>query len=115
MQKLFLILMLAAMAGCANTKPGNIDTSSGNSYYSGGDGTSFEQAVLFPNAKSSMEGIPLETKWIGEKYRGASKKSQAVLNHNGRLYDLITIETADGEEKRIYFDMTSWFGMPGLK
>jgi hypothetical protein len=111
MQKLFLILMLAAMAGCANTKPG---TSSGNSYYAGGDGTSFEQAVLFPEAKSSMDGVPLETKWIREKYPNARKESQAIVNHNGRLYDQITIVTADGAEKELYFDMTTWFGMPGL-
>jgi hypothetical protein len=112
-QKLILILMLATMAGCANTKP--VTPSGENSYYTGGDGTSFEQAVLFPQAKSSMDGVPLERKWIGEKHPGATKKSQAALNHNGRLYDLITIVTSDGEEKAIYFDMTSWFGMPGLQ
>jgi hypothetical protein len=114
-QKLTLILILAVSAGCANTKPAGIGASGKNSYYEGGDGTSFEQAVLFPKAGSSMEGIPLEGKWIAEKYPGARKKSQAVVNHGGRLYDRITIVTAAGEEKEIYFDMTSWFGMPGLR
>ena len=36
--------------------------------YQGGDGSSFEKAVVIAGAKSSMDGVPAERKWLKKKY-----------------------------------------------
>ena len=87
----------------------------GNKYYSGGDGSSFSKAVKFPNAKSSMEGIPLERKWISQHYPDYRKVRQSAVTHKGKMYDVIVINGKSGGTKNIYFDMSNWFGFPGLK
>jgi hypothetical protein len=35
---------------------------------------------------------------------------QALLNHDGRMYDRIDIVGPKGESKSLYFDITDWFG-----
>lgn len=113
MKILFIFCTLVfILYGCASNSPHSEDTVKSSSYYQGGDGSSFEQAVIFPNAKSSIEGIPLERKWISEKFPGYKKKQQAAISHEGKFYDKITIVTVDGVVKEFYFDMTSWFGLP---
>ena len=113
-----LLIILLAISGCATTPTtaNNVSPATNHkSYYVGGNGLSLEQAIFFPNAKSSMDGIPLEGKWIADKYPNSKKHSQAIINSKKKLYDKITIKTAKGEEKHIYFDMTSWFGLPKPK
>ena len=86
-----------------------------NKYYSGGDGSSFNTAVKFPNAKSSLEGVPLEGKWISQHYSSYRKVRQSAVSHKGKMYDVIVIKSKSGETKNIYFDMSNWFGFSGLK
>ncbi|MEI8606692.1 hypothetical protein [Pseudoalteromonas sp. B160] len=101
MYKLFILVFCLAMVGCAST----------SSSYDGIEGSSFENAVVFPNAKSSFDGIPMENQWLQEKYPNFKKVSQSMLSNGNDVYDAITIETSNGETKVVYFKMTSWFGM----
>ncbi len=73
------------------------------------EGCSFETAVVI-EASNEFEGILLEDQWLEEHYPGYQKKSQATTFDNDKVYDLITIVTAEGVEKVIYFDITSFFG-----
>lgn len=52
----------------------------------------------------------MEYQWLAEHYPGYQVKSQATTIYNNKIYDVITIVTADGVEKVIYFDITSFFG-----
>jgi hypothetical protein len=115
MKKLFIVIAMLFLLGCTLNVDNTKQPTSSASYYTGGDGSSFAQAVFFPNAKSSMDGVPLEKKWLAEKYPGYKMTRQAVIEENNRLYDSLEIVTASGETKTVYFDMTSWFGIPGLK
>ncbi len=75
----------------------------------GNDGSSFEKAVVI-NAASEMKGVPAENEWLNSHYPGHKLKSQKLAMHNDKSYDLLTIITAKGEEKTIYFDISNFFG-----
>jgi tetratricopeptide (TPR) repeat protein len=85
------------------------------SFFAGGDGLSYEQAVMFPNAKSSADGVPMESRWLKIKYPSYKKDEQGIAFHDGKIYDRIHITTSSGEEKQIYFEMTSWYGFSGIE
>lgn len=61
--------------------------------YQGGDGSSFEKAVVIAGAKSSMDGVPAERKWLKKKYGNYEKLKQALVKEGGKYYDLVTIRT----------------------
>ena len=57
-----------------------------------------------------MEGIAKENEWLDVHYPGHQKRGQALAYHDGKPYDIIYIVTADGEEKEVYFDISSFYG-----
>jgi hypothetical protein len=77
------------------------------------DGESIEEAVVI-QAQSSMDGVPKEYEWLGKRFGRQGQdwimKSQALTGHANRVYDVITIQLADGSEKQIYFDITGFMG-----
>lgn len=76
------------------------------------NGESFEDAVII-HAVSSADGVPKEYEWVKRRFgrhgRDWKLRYQAVTEHQGRFYDLLAIRLADGSEKDIYFDITSFF------
>jgi hypothetical protein len=110
MKKLiFLALTLLTMA-CSpsrhsTTPSGTQQTASGSTQ----DGSSYANAVVIKE-KSETVGVSAEYKWIGEHYPGYKTKMQALQNVKGKPYDVLTIETADGVEKKLYFDISNFFG-----
>ena len=77
--------------------------------YQGGDGSSFEKAVVIAGAKSSMDGVPAERKWLKKKYGNYEKLKQALVKEGGKYYDLVTIRTKKGKELVVYFDISGFF------
>ena len=77
--------------------------------YRGGDGTDVARAVVILGAPNTFAGIGAEGAWTSRQHPGWRKKAQALLSNNGRMYDVITYETADGPRK-IWFDITDFFG-----
>jgi hypothetical protein len=73
------------------------------------DGTSMARAIPI-NAPNEKAGVAAEYHWIGEHFPGYKRGGQALLNGNGRYYDAIEIVTTSGEHRKIYFDITSFFG-----
>jgi len=113
----FFILPLAIFlifSSCSSSKKTNAtagSTTSSISTRSSGeaDGSSFEKAIVI-DEKSETKGVNAEYAWLKKNYPGYSFKSQS-LNHKGKVpYDIITIKTADGETKNIYFDISRFFG-----
>ena len=74
-----------------------------------GDGSSPEQAVDLSSAHSETEGIQAEHAWLEQHYPGARMKQQDLIIHPQAM-DRITIELPSGEERVIYFDISSFFG-----
>ena len=108
-------LLLLCSCGKAPIRPSNEPAAAQNAlYYAGGDGSSIEQAVTFPGAKSSSEGVPLEYQWVREHFAGAKRTRQGTLTQGDRRYDVLYLHLPDGAQTRVYFDITDWFGAPKL-
>jgi len=82
--------------------------------YSGGDGTSPEEAVVI-NATSSLVGVRAEYDWIEKKYGKRDVDwTMSMQSHgtgeNGIIWDSISIRLADGTGVNLYFDISSYYG-----
>jgi len=77
--------------------------------YSGGDGSSYEQAVVIKGAKDEEAGVAAERAWLEQRYPGFQKGRQSLMSSGGKHYDLIEITTREGH-KSVYFDITEFFG-----
>lgn len=77
------------------------------------NGESIETAIII-EADSTAQGIPMEYAWLeehfGERGRDWEFLMQALLQHEERSYDRLDIRLADGTDKSVYFDITSFFG-----
>jgi hypothetical protein len=76
--------------------------------YAGGDGSSFEQAVILVGA-TLLSGPRAEHDFIKRNYAGYEFRQQSLKEQNGRAYDALEFMTADGEIKTIYFDISGYF------
>jgi hypothetical protein len=73
------------------------------------DGSNIEHAIPI-DAQNERTGVAEEYRWIGEHFPGYKRAGQALLNNNGRAYDVIDITTVSGERRKLYFDITAFFG-----
>jgi hypothetical protein len=112
MKKTLLIPLIVLAVSChsskhATTSPaGSTSQSSANGAQ---DGSSFENAVVIQE-KTEGPGVDAEYKWIREHYPGSKTNSQALVFEKGKPYDILTIVTADGAKKKVYFDISNYFG-----
>ena len=112
MKKIVFLLSLACLiASCSTTKivsePSPNQTST--SAITENDGSSFEKAIVI-NEKNSMYGVDAEYAWIKQNYPSSTLKGQYLVKHKNKHYDIIEIITSDGNEKRIYFNISNFFG-----
>lgn len=94
---LIMVVLTLLLAACQSTSSHREGAGS-----SEGDGLTTESAVRVRN-------IQAERQWLQKHYPGAEVKSQALLMGAVPM-DLITIQLPSGEEKKIYFDISSFFG-----
>ena len=73
------------------------------------DGGSMATAILV-KAQDEGAGVGAEYQWLAQHFPGYERGGQALLSNNGHFYDVIDITTAFNEQKKIYFDITSYFG-----
>ena len=115
-----IFFLVIGMFSCGSAKSNNsINTKASNTnlkaYYSeNNSGLSIEDAVVI-YASGSMQGIPLEYKFIEEKEgrRGLdwSLVIQSLMHEKSKSYDVLTIKLVKtNEEKTYYFDITNFFG-----
>lgn len=74
-----------------------------------GDGASPDRPVDLSTAHSEGAGIAAQRTWLDQHYHGARIKSQSLLFAPSAM-DLITIVLPSGEEREVYFDISSYFG-----
>lgn len=89
---------------------GGAEEGAGGIRYDGGDGSSCEQAVVILGAKSEFEGIGAEYDWLGRHYPGSEVLEQALGQCDGHWADILSIRTAQGESREVYFDIEEFFG-----
>ena len=120
MRKLLPLLLIIFFASCSSTKksqtvsPVTSATSSDVSSTSvessaKKDGSNYENAIVI-KAKNETAGVAAEYKWLREKYPGHKLIQQSLSSEGKKHYDIMKIQTKDGEEKSIYFDITNFFG-----
>jgi hypothetical protein len=72
------------------------------------DGASIEQAIVVKN-------IGEEYGWIRRHCAGFEPGEQSLEEIGGRFYDVHQLRNAAGLEKTIYFDITTFYGTPGVQ
>jgi hypothetical protein len=85
----------------------------GPSVFSGGDGSSFERAVII-NCDNSIAGVQAEYAFLasrcGEPRRDWNVHGQSLQEHDGRPHDVIVVALASGEMRTFHFDIGKFFG-----
>lgn len=82
--------------------------------YGGGAGDSLATAIIIKGAPDHRAGIAAEYRYLEEKWgrRHVDWRliRQYLLHQGPRSYDLMQIELKDGSQKKIFFDITEFFG-----
>jgi hypothetical protein len=92
--------------------------------FAGGDGDSIEQAVIIRGVTSTAVGIRAEKQYLTERFGLPAEAAdpepgwilvqQALLHHDGRPHDALSIALPDGRQPTVFFDVSSFFGRGGL-
>ena len=83
--------------------------------YEGGDGSSFENAIVIKNATTTRDGIAAEYAYIekkhGQRINDWKPMGQSTNMQNGRRYDVVTIQIiSDNTTISYFFNITEFFG-----
>lgn len=73
------------------------------------DGTSFDRAIVIDKT-NTRDGIAAEYEHLRRAYPGWSRSRQALVQHERRRYDVLTIVSPRGEEKQVFFAIDAFFG-----
>ena len=121
MKKLLPLLIIIFFASCSSTKKSQTGSPATSAALSSDvsatsvnstaqkNGSNYENAIVI-KAKNETEGVAAEYKWLREKYPGYKLIEQSLSNEGKKHYDILKIQTKEGEEKSIYFDITNFFG-----
>ena len=90
-----LVFLMAGLLSAAATEP----------KLPGGDGSSFEAAVIIRSAGDSARA-GTESAWLSTKYTGWKIIIYSRIQNGGRFYDVFVI-SKDAQTKKVYFDVTS--------
>ena len=74
---------------------------------SGGDGSSFENAIIISHCNNS-EGVKQEYIELRKRFGIYKLIIQHLLNNEGKMYDKLEIEI-NNEKLEVYFDISAFF------
>jgi hypothetical protein len=77
--------------------------------YFGGDGSTFDKAIVIV-ADSEKTGVDAEHDYIDKHFPGSHRGSQSLLQRGGKSFDVLEFGAADGKQRTLYFDITSFLG-----
>ncbi len=111
MKKIFVLFIISSwLISCSTTKMTNQTTAQEKATnLSQNDGSSYEKAIVI-NEQSESVGVRAEYTWLRQNYPGYKPKGQSMSVNGKKFYDIIAILTADGIHKKIYFDITKFYG-----
>ena len=110
------LLLSLIILGCGTTRQGvklsEEQEKPPKVFYKGGDGNSYETAVVIDGAKNHRTGVEAEHTFIsrthGEKDKAWRIVSQSLSKEENRTYDIVEIELiGTGVRQYYYFDLTS--------
>jgi len=103
MRTLIMISFAALLIGCQAPRPAPEPLA-----FSGGDGSSCDQAVVIREASHREVGLLAEKLWLQQMFPGYVQTSQAAVDSANRHYDLFEVATSDGATRKVYFDTTEF-------
>ncbi len=78
------------------------------------NGESIQDAIVILNVTSHYEGVGVEYEYLERKYGKRGKdwelERQFLVKEGDKYYDRMELKLSDGISKKIYFDITSFFG-----
>jgi hypothetical protein len=80
----------------------------GPAQHAGGSGRSREDAVVILGATTTWQGFQAEREWLECHFPGFIKAHQLLIDDH--RFDLIAIETVDGEALEIWFEISEFIG-----
>jgi hypothetical protein len=101
MKLIYALLLVIPLTGCQTQHARHQQLA-----YSGGDGSSCEQAVVLHGVQYREAGLLGQGLWLEQRYPGYRQTRNTLVNSASRQYDLVEIATADGRSRRVYFDVT---------
>lgn len=114
-KRIFLLLLTSAMLfACSSSKKTRSGSGLSNTFSAStpkptDDGLSFATAIVITE-KTSEKGISAEYKWIKEHYSDYKVQGQSLIFQDNKPYDVITITLANGQNLKLYFDISNFFG-----
>jgi len=107
---LFTALLASPMAQAKlHQNKGNTAPAQAQSVRQKADGSSMERAVKI-HENDTERGIAAENAWIAEHLPQYRKTGQALLQDKSGIYDRITVQSAAGDTREIYFEISEFFG-----
>jgi hypothetical protein len=97
-----LALLLLVIPMIAHAAPSKVT-------YTGGDGSSFEKAVVIHGA-NEQTGVDAEYDYLAKHFPGYHRGKQMLTSHGKRSYDVLEFTTADGKKMRVFFDISDFLG-----
>lgn len=83
-------------------------------FFSANGGETLEDAIEVINAEDTDQGVAAEHLYLkvlfGERKLAYELTGQRLIQRNGRHYDQLVWQSADGEKGSIFFDITGFFG-----
>ena len=95
-----LIFLLAGVAGCGRAE---------RLSFSGGDGASYEQAVVIRGAMSIDHARTAEKAWLQKRYPSLRAIIPGPTILLDQCYDTVAFVTADGQTNRVHFKYSQNF------
>jgi hypothetical protein len=78
----------------------------------GGAGDAPRSAINIKRAPRGTSAIDAEHLYLTQRFgrhgRGWQLRTRELVCEDGRSYDLVRIELAGGDERRLFFDVTDW-------
>jgi hypothetical protein len=111
-RRLLLLSVLLVVIGCASQEPVRQKKPAVPEItYSGGNGDSFESAIIINGVDKQSESVAAEYRYLsrlhGEKDKAWRVEGQSMTSEEKNVYDVIEIVLIPTSEKRIYyFDVT---------
>lgn len=115
MKKLSLLALLLALftlttfSSCKHQKDAAASSTTVKSDGESGSGTSFSDAIVIQE-ETETKGVAAEYAWLKKNYPGYKLIKQSLQYNDGKPYDVMEIKTADGDTKKVYFDISNFFG-----
>ena len=100
---LLIVFFLGACSTHKRIKNGGAEMSIENT------GLSYQNAVVIEE-KTETSGVKAEYLWLEKNYPGYRMIQQSLNFYDKKSYDILEIKTADGKTKKIYFDISKFYG-----